>query len=373
MTKFVFWQNALSIHQAPMIKALAEIQGVSVAVVAFEGISAARRLMGWTGADYGLSGLHRAHSRKETEKLALELLNADAHIFSGFGSYPGVADAYAALAAKAHPRLIVMSEPWDGRGVGGLIRMIRAYLRVRKWSRHIAGVLTCGSEARRQLQKFRIPSAVAMYDFGYFVDSCHSSGSHAPSRAAGGARIIFVGQLAEWKNPLALINALAQLTDLEWNLTIVGEGALRQEVSRLVQRRQLQHRVKVQTYLPNEEIRRAIASSDLLVLPSKYDGWGVVINEALMDGVRVVVSRAAGSSDLVVSQEVGSTVVPGDLVSLTDALRAELTKTDTADARAERGRWAEACISPRAAAAYLRSVVASLPDDVPAPWTVTLP
>lgn len=44
---------------------------------------------------------------------------------------------------------------------------------------------------------------------------------------------------------------------------------------------------------------------DVLVLPSRYDGWGAVINEALQRGLYVICSNRCGAKALVVNDKIG--------------------------------------------------------------------
>lgn len=48
----------------------------------------------------------------------------------------------------------------------------------------------------------------------------------------------------------------------------------------------------------NREVQERMRTGDLLVLPSLYDGWGTVVNEALQNGMRVLCSDACGASVL---------------------------------------------------------------------------
>ena len=63
-------------------------------------------------------------------------------------------------------------------------------------------------------------------------------------------------------------------------------------------------------------MRETLSEFDLLVLPSRYDGWGVVVNEALMCGVPVVVSSACGAKELIKDGVNGYIFESGNLQSL---------------------------------------------------------
>src|SRR5690606_31518074 len=125
--------------------------------------------------------------------------------------------------------------------------------------------------------------------------------------------------------------------------------------------------------VPNREVRRLMAVSDCLVLPSRFDGWGAVVSEALSAGTPVVCSDACGSSELLRIPAAGTVFRASSVQSLRRALFAQLSRGKvTSDLRASLSGWAES-FSPRAAARYLMQIVeyvlAGGTGDRPgAPW-----
>jgi glycosyltransferase involved in cell wall biosynthesis len=101
-----------------------------------------------------------------------------------------------------------------------------------------------------------------------------------------------------------------------------------------------------------------MAEADMLVLPSRFDGWGAVANEALMAGTPVVVSGACGASDLVRSEEAGRVVAAGSVGSLSAGLAEMIAKGRVGiEERRELRRWARGAISPAAGAGYLMRIL----------------
>jgi glycosyltransferase involved in cell wall biosynthesis len=62
------------------------------------------------------------------------------------------------------------------------------------------------------------------------------------------------------------------------------------------------------------------AAADIFVLPSRHDGWGVVVNEALGAGLPIIVSDRVGARDLVDDGRNGLITCAGDVEELADAL-----------------------------------------------------
>ena len=73
--------------------------------------------------------------------------------------------------------------------------------------------------------------------------------------------------------------------------------------------------------LRNDVARQMIANSDCLILPSRWDGWGAVVNEALMMGVPVICSDTCGASDLLGNPERGEVFKADSVAELADVLK----------------------------------------------------
>ncbi|GAA4118553.1 glycosyltransferase family 4 protein [Enteractinococcus coprophilus] len=368
MKEIVFWQEALSIHRAPVIRELSRLAGLRVSAVSFNAVSSARQAMGWDTPDYGQAHLE-IFDPSHWQRAAEAYRNADVHVFAGFGAWPGLREVQAHLAPISDAMMFVLTEPWDDRGFKGFLRLLRAGRRVKRLGPHLSGVLPCGPRAKQQLQSFRPLRSTPIYDFGYFVDAS----APVTQSPADSQRLIFVGALAEWKRPLLLIRVLARLQHLSWHLDMYGQGAQSSEVHREIELHSLEGRIHVHDYRPYHAIREEIAASDLLILPSAHDGWGAVINEALMDGTRVVVSDAAGASDLVTHEMLGGRFRSGDRSSLEDALRSALAFHHDHQTCSAIRTWADKTISPTAAAEYLKTILLTLPKPVTAPWKEIAP
>ena len=69
------------------------------------------------------------------------------------------------------------------------------------------------------------------------------------------------------------------------------------------------------------ELPGLFAEADAFVLPSRHDGWGVVINEALGAGLPIIVSDGVGAAHDLVTHGVNGLITPaGDACALRDAL-----------------------------------------------------
>lgn len=155
---------------------------------------------------------------------------------------------------------------------------------------------------------------------------------------------LFVGVLERYKNVdgLAEIWRRAAPRVPDARLRIVGRGTLVPLVERLVA--ELPGQTEWTPELPAEGVARAIDESTLLVLPSRSEGLGRVVVEALCRGRPVVASRVGGITDLVRDGENGLLLEPDDPDAFADALarlladRAEAERL-AAGARPSAERW----------------------------------
>jgi glycosyltransferase involved in cell wall biosynthesis len=106
-------------------------------------------------------------------------------------------------------------------------------------------------------------------------------------------RFLFIGSLASGKRPLyaiELINALRN-KGVDCQLDVYGEGLERDAMERYIQEQQLSNWVSLHGNQPAESVELAYKRSDLLLLPSRSEGWPKVVAEAMFWGVVPVVSK----------------------------------------------------------------------------------
>jgi glycosyltransferase involved in cell wall biosynthesis len=133
--------------------------------------------------------------------------------------------------------------------------------------------------------------------------------------------IIFCGKLLPAKRPLdlaAAVNALAEPV----NTIFVGDGELAGPVQAMLK----PGRGVITGFVNQAEIPSWYHAADILVLPSKAEPWGLVVNEAMAAGVLPVVSDRVGCGpDLV--EGIGEIYSCGDVDELTAALSRALART----------------------------------------------
>jgi glycosyltransferase involved in cell wall biosynthesis len=137
-----------------------------------------------------------------------------------------------------------------------------------------------------------------------------------------GPRFLYCGQLVPRKGVDLLVRSFVRIAakNPEATLTMLGAGPLKEELVRLIPEH-VRPRVSFAGFREVEELPRFFAESDVFILPSHHDGWGLVVNQAIGAGLPVIASSAVGAAeDLVRDGENGVIFPAGDEASLTAAL-----------------------------------------------------
>jgi len=140
-------------------------------------------------------------------------------------------------------------------------------------------------------------------------------------------QILYAGRLSPEKGVRELVAAADGMP-----LVVVGDGPLRGEVPGAL------------GFKPHDELEDYYSRAAVVACPSHREGFGVVCAEAMAHGRPVVAGDVGGLRDLVVHEETGLLVPPGDVAALRDALRRLL---DDADLRRRFGEAGRARIAER--------------------------
>jgi glycosyltransferase involved in cell wall biosynthesis/lauroyl/myristoyl acyltransferase len=198
-----------------------------------------------------------------------------------------------------------------------------------KWS---TGLMPCGSRGKELFARYggtNKPHFLFPFipDLAAFENACpeeveairHRIGLDPDRR-----RIIFSARMMQAKRPDLAINAFAAIADerLDWDLVMLGDGELRAALERQVPAG-LRQRIRWAGFLHDgREVASLYALSDVLLLPSEHEPWGVVIAEAAAAGMAIVASDVVGAApELVHDNRNGYGFLAGDVSSLAHALR----------------------------------------------------
>jgi glycosyltransferase involved in cell wall biosynthesis len=141
-------------------------------------------------------------------------------------------------------------------------------------------------------------------------------------------RIVSVGRLVTFKGFEQLIDVCAELgrRGLDFICEIIGDGPLRENLQEKINKLSLSSRVTLLGSLSQGGVFEKLQAGDIFALPSITDRQGAsdvfptVIMEAMSAARPVVSTRLAGIPELVVHEETGFLVQPGDTMALVEAL-----------------------------------------------------
>jgi glycosyltransferase involved in cell wall biosynthesis len=156
------------------------------------------------------------------------------------------------------------------------------------------------------------------------------------------AQLLAVGAVSPRKGYDILVEALSGLKRLDWRLTIVGSLDRNPEAARLLRQSVaaagLGDRVALAGAVGDDVLHRLYDEADVFVSASLFEGYGMVLAEAMAHGLAIVTS-AGGAAAETVADGAGLKVPPGDADALREALRRLIAEPQLRRTFAE-GSWA---------------------------------
>lgn len=129
--------------------------------------------------------------------------------------------------------------------------------------------------------------------------------------------ILFVGRLTHQKGCNFLIRSIPYVAKFHnVRLIIVGDGYMRGELESEAFKSGEAWRIRFTGFLPDQEVRDLMASSNCMVVPSIYEPFGVVALEGMASKLPVVASNVDGLSEIIRHEENGILVYPKDPSSI---------------------------------------------------------
>jgi glycosyltransferase involved in cell wall biosynthesis len=208
---------------------------------------------------------------------------------------------------------------------GGLVdswpaRLARAALDLRCYrgadavvvpSAYLAATLSRAGVARRRIH--------------VIAPGCDVVGAATDARPHGRTvSFVCVANLSAHKRPLDLLDAFAMVSDLDVSLTLVGGAPNPDVAARVVERLsrpELASRARWVGAMPPDRVAKAIAASDVFVLPALHESYGMAVAEAMRAGLPAIVARSGNLPSLVRDGVEGFVVPPRDVGALAAGMR----------------------------------------------------
>jgi glycosyltransferase involved in cell wall biosynthesis len=329
-------------------------QNCDVTYVAEQPMSEVRASQGWLAPRLSSVQLALASSEIEVGRLVASAPRDSIHVCQGIRGNRLIGRAQAGLMKRGLRQWVVM-EAVDDSGWRGFFKRLEYRRLFWRWRDRLQGVLATGHDTADWVVRRGMPLD-RVFPFAYFLPESASDLPPRPTKRTR-FRFVFVGRLVEQKRVDLLIAAMARLQESEVELAVIGSGPLEIELRMATKAALPPDRVVWVGRLPLGDVPAEIAKADCLVLPSRYDGWGAVVSEAIMVGTPVVCSDRCGSAGVVRASGNGGVFRSGDLDALVCELRRAMSQGRlSVEERLRLAEWGQ-CLGARAGASYLRRVL----------------
>lgn len=134
----------------------------------------------------------------------------------------------------------------------------------------------------------------------------------------GKLKIITISRLIDWKRIDLIIKAIKDFRDVK--LRIIGTGKEENRLKQLVKKLNINDSVEFLGFIKNKDIHKYLINSDIFILPSIGDSFGIVFLEAMACGLPIIAAKAGGVPEVVHDGYNGFLVEPNNLEELVNVI-----------------------------------------------------
>ncbi|MFB6341493.1 glycosyltransferase family 4 protein [Saccharicrinis sp. FJH62] len=147
--------------------------------------------------------------------------------------------------------------------------------------------------------------------------------------------ILYTGRLVHVKGLDLLINAFSKVSCDNCKLLLIGDGKEKERLEELAENLNMNEKVIFAGYYSGAELYAWYRLAQFFVLPSRYEPFGAVVNEALVYGCPVIASKYIGALDFIKDGDNGLIFDPLNEQNFVDTLDLALKKFELADKKAK--------------------------------------
>jgi glycogen(starch) synthase len=236
-----------------------------------------------------------------------------------------------------------------GRHAGWLSAPLSRQVHSVEWwlARRADAVITCSAAMRDEaVELFDVePATVAVLHNGitpqaWQVPARQVAATRRRLAPGGAPLLLYFGRLEYEKGVQDLIAALPRIRRSHpgARLAVAGTGTAADMLVATAREHRVRRSVAFLGHLPDGELPAAVAAADAVVLPSRYEPFGIVALEAAAAGAPLVTSTAGGLGELVEDGCTGVSFAPGDVAGIARAVRTVLDDPAAATTRATAAR-----------------------------------
>ena len=170
--------------------------------------------------------------------------------------------------------------------------------------KHFDAFLAPGQKTKHYLEYMRIDSA-KITTTGYSVNSNFFNEQYQlygnkketllnELKIKRNQNFIFIGRFSNEKNIFTLLKSFSKLKNNNWGLLLLGDGPLKEDINSFIIDNKLETKILLPGFIQQNEIVKYLVSSNVFVLPSLSEPWGLVVNEAMLCRLPIIVSTKCG-------------------------------------------------------------------------------
>ena len=328
-------------HQSAFFREIRN-QGIDLMVCYYGAVDVRRKSMGWN-SDTPLSDYERLFSPESQNLEQLEDWRERVHIVPGYGS------RFLRKLVRQLSNAKVKWIHWSERSHPGL----RWYLKypIKRWyaymvNHYAIGAFGCGNHAVEDFISWGVRReilAILPYspERSFQPDGKNLTKDFTEPKSK--KVFLYIGSLERRKGVDLLLKAFAEISESKscsnWILMIAGNDCSNGTYIDYAKKLGIEKIVVFLGVIPVSEVSTVHTLADVFILPSRFDGWGAVVNESAALGKALIVSDQCGSAQHLVDAGVNGFVVKaGDWRSLTRAMQAYTKNPELADRHGKASR-----------------------------------
>jgi glycosyltransferase involved in cell wall biosynthesis len=344
----------------PFLRALSETGDTTIKLYYLNEIPESRKVLGWRTPEEG-NVICRKVGEHEMLKSLVDREKRSVHIFGGY-IRNGLFQAAIRRAYNNGSILGIMSEPpvVQQRGISKLMKV--AYIKSmmvtgKDIKRKCSFLLKIGGEEDNSFEKMGWESG-KIYNFGYFSEERPKV--LIEDRNEKRVKIMYCGQFVEHKGVLTLLCAMKTLNRRGVNCIcrLYGNGKLSDRVKKIAEEDELGGQVEIFEPMSNDKIREEMRKSDIYVAPGIVEPWGLPVNEAIQEGMAVIVSDGIGGGSCLVRESgCGYIFKAGDSLELANYLQMMIQDRELRERKRAASEEYSRRISPTQVSKYFQEVI----------------
>ena len=263
-----------------------------------------------------LISLSEQKDKLQFVKSILEEHKDDIHIFNGYKSSTTPYMEYL-LRMKPDAKTVVWAErpspKWKTVFPGSLYHTYYAI----RYRNKVTALLPLGRKGVHQYERYGWPKR-KMFPFLY-LPVMNETIPPRDSTANKQVRFVYLGRFsAHYKGTDVLIRAIKYLKHSNYSLEMVGGyGDLKEETMAWIEK---EPNASFGGTWPIDEACDRLSQYDVCIVPSKFEGWNVTVNEALMAGIGCIATEGAVSDEMIMASGAGMVVQAKDAQALAKAM-----------------------------------------------------